>query len=109
MGIRGGEVGGALPGRAGTAAPFSPSCASRDQSQGGEEQVLFKSWDPSFSFPSFCFFLLFFCFFWRLLKKEGKREDEQIFVSYFGHFQRYLEAGRGEWDPEPLVLNHQLH
>ena len=72
MGIRGGEVGGALPGRAGTAAPFSPSCASRDQSQGGEEQVLFQSWDPCFSFPSFCFFLLFFCFFGGSEKKKAR-------------------------------------
>lgn len=68
----------------------------------------FRAGTPVFLFLRFAFSFCSFVFL-AALKKEGKREDEQIFVSYFGHFQRHLEAGRGEWDPEPLVLNHQLH
>lgn len=73
-------MGGAPPGREGTAAPFSPSCTPVTTAREVRSRSCFKSWDPCFSFPLFCFFLLFLLFFWRLLRKEGKREDFNRFL-----------------------------
>lgn len=90
------------PARAGRhCSALSPSCA-RDQSRGGEEQVLSKSWDPCGFFPSFCFFLLFLLLFLAALTKRRQEERLTDFCFLFWTFSKILrsrERGVGSRTP----------